>query len=397
MKEKILGLPRNIFFLGLASLFNDFSSEMVFSVFPPFFTAVLKAGAKSLGLVDGIAEGLSNLFKIYSGNISDRLQSRKPLVVFGYVLSVLTRPFYGLVSTVGGALGLRVLDRIGKGVRDAPRDAIISLSTPKAELGKSFGYHRAMDTIGSILGPLAAYLILRKFPLRFGAVFVTAFISGLLAILALFWISDVIVNVPARRTKIVDAYKGFSSRFKIFLLSILVLSLGSLPIAVMLLKTQSIGLVIADVPLFYMIYNLPYAGFSVSAGKMSDRLGAATVILLGYLILVISYFFLWVSSSIWALAGSFLFLGLFPALTDGVQRSLAAQLTAAELRGEALGLLNAAVGIGALLAGIGGGYLWQAYSPAAAFMVAAVIVVIGLLLFVFSSAQSQHQPVPNST
>ena len=125
--KRIFGLPKNIFFLGLTSLFNDFSSEMVFSVFPAFFTSVLKTGAASLGLVDGIAEGLSNFFKIFSGNLSDKLQKRKPLVVFGYVFSVLTRPFYIFAGTVGAALGLRVLDRIGKGFRDSPRDALISL------------------------------------------------------------------------------------------------------------------------------------------------------------------------------------------------------------------------------------------------------------------------------
>src|SRR3989344_7381741 len=150
MEKRIFGLPRNIFFLGLTSFLNDFSSEMVFSVFPAFFTSVLKAGAGALGLVDGVAEASSNLFKIYSGHLSDRFQKRKPLVVSGYMLSVLTRPFYSLTSTVGGALGLRFLDRVGKGMRDAPRDAIITLSTPKEELGRSFGYHRAMDTTGAI-------------------------------------------------------------------------------------------------------------------------------------------------------------------------------------------------------------------------------------------------------
>ena len=161
---RILRLPRNVFLLGLTSLFNDFSSEMVFSVFPAFFTSVLKAGAASLGLVDGVAEGLSNFFKMYSGDLSDKWQSRKPLIIGGYVLATLTRPFYIFFQTVGGALGLRVLDRVGKGFRDPPRDTLISLSSPKEELGRSFGYHRAMDTAGSILGPLLAYLILRLFP-----------------------------------------------------------------------------------------------------------------------------------------------------------------------------------------------------------------------------------------
>lgn len=384
-KPRIFGLPRNIFFLGLTSLFNDFSSEMVFSVFPAFFTSVLKAGAASLGLVDGLAEGLSNFFKIYSGNLSDKLQRRKPFVVAGYVLSVLTRPFYILVSTVGGALGLRVLDRVGKGFRDAPRDAIISLSTPKEELGRSFGYHRAMDTMGSILGPLAAYLILRSFPLQFNAVFLTAFVIGLITILTLFFISDVVLVHTAARTKIASAFKDLSWQFKLFILAIFVLSAGSLPIAVMLLKTASVGLVIADIPLFYMVYNLSYAGFSMAAGKASDRFGARMIIVIGYMILLAGYFFLNGAQSAWMLAGGFLLLGLFPALTDGVQRSLASQLSSAELRGGALGLLNAAIGIGALIAGTLGGYLWQASGPTAAFLVSGAVIIVGLILFLLSS------------
>lgn len=384
-KPRIFGLPRNIFFLGLTSLFNDFSSEMVFSVFPAFFTSVLKAGAGALGLVDGIAEGLSNIFKIYSGNLSDRLQSRKPLVVFGYALSVLTRPFYVFSSTVGSVLGLRALDRVGKGLRDAPRDSIISLSTPKEELGRSFGYHRTMDTIGSILGPLFAYIILRNFPLRFDLVFMAAFLVGIVAIFTLFFISDIALNLTKKRANILASFKRLSTRFKIFLLSISLLSVGSLPIAIILLKTTSIGLTVADIPLFYMIYNISYAGFSLSAGKMSDKVGARVVIFIGYFILLASYVLLYFAHSAWALILSFFILGLFPALTDGVQRSLTSQLTTEEFRGGALGLLNASVGLGALIAGIGGGYLWQVYNPATAFIAAGFIIMTGLALFFFSS------------
>ena len=385
-ESRILGLPRNIFFLGLTSLFNDFSSEMVFAVFPAFFTAVLKAGAASLGMVDGIAEGLSNFLKIYSGSLSDKLQSRKPLVVAGYVLSVLTRPFYIFVSTVGGALGLRVLDRVGKGLRDSPRDAIISFSSPKEELGRSFGYHRAMDTIGSILGPLVAYLILRSFPLHFNAVFLTAFLVGLVTILTLFFISDVVLANAAAKIHIASAFKNLSWHFKLFILCIFILSVGSLPIAVMLLKTESLGLIIADIPLFYMVYNLSYAGFSMAAGKISDKFGARAIIVIGYAILLASYYFLNAAHSSRMLAGSFFLLGLFPALTDGVQRSLASQLSVAELRGGALGLLNAAVGLGVLIAGIGGGYLWQAYSPTVAFLASGAVIIVGLALFLLSSS-----------
>ncbi|MDS0859814.1 MFS transporter [Burkholderia pseudomultivorans] len=385
MRTRILGLPSNIFFLGLTSLFNDFSSEMVFSVFPAFFIVVLHAGAASLGLVDGIAEAASNLFKIHSGALSDRLAKRKPLVVAGYALAVVSRPFYSVVSTVPGALGLRLLDRVGKGVRDAPRDSIISLSTPRQSLGKSFGYHRSMDTVGAIFGPVVAYLILRAFRLQFDFVFVTAFIVGLFALLSLIFVSDVAHAGEERRTEFVFSLKRLSPRFRIFLISTFILSAGSLPVAIVLLKTGSLGLGIADIPLYYMLYSVSYAGFSMSAGKLSDRIGARTVIFIGYTILIGSYLLLDLAESAWTLGLGFLVFGLFPALTDGVQRSLASQLTAEEVRGIGLGWLNASVGFGALAAGIGGGYLWQAYGPASAFAAAAAIVFMGLVLLVVSA------------
>jgi MFS family permease len=384
MKDRILGLQKNVFFLGLTSLFNDFSSEMVYAAFPAFFISVLKAGAASLGLVDGVAESFSNLFKIYSGNLSDRFQKRKLLIVLGYGLSVITRPFYIVASTVTSALGLRVLDRVGKGLRDSPRDAMISLSVPKEELGRSFGYHRAMDTMGAIVGPLVAYLLLRAYPLKFNVVFLTAFVIGIIAVFSLLFVSDIATNFAVKRHDLIASWRGLTGRFKIFIFAIFILSIGGLPVAVVLLKTQSIGLVIADIPLFYMIYNLSYAIFSLPAGKLSDKIGAPSVIAIGYIFLLVSYFVIARVTSSWALAVGFFIFGLFPGLTDGVQRSLASQLSGEEFRGGALGLLNAAYGFGALVAGIAGGILWQAYGSGVAFVGASCIVVVGLVLFIFS-------------
>jgi MFS family permease len=383
-QKRILGFPKNIFFLGFTSLFNDFSSEMVVSVFPAFFISVLKAGAASLGIVDGIAEAASNFFKIYSGNLSDRFQKRKPLIVAGYVLAVATRPFYVFVSTVFGALGLRFTDRIGKGLRDSPRDAVISLSTPKEELGRSFGYHRAMDTTGSILGPLVAYFLLRAFPLHFNTVFLTSFGIGVFAVLTLFFVSDVAISVVPKRQSIRASFGKFSQQFKIYALAAFVLGVGSVPVVVALLKTQSLHLMIADIPLFYMIYSVSYALFSLPAGKLSDRIGARSVITIGCLLLLASYAIMNDATSGVALAIGFFVFGLFPGLTDGVQRSLAAQLSGVELRGGALGILNAANGFGALVAGIALGYLWQAHGPSAAFLAASGTIFVGLCLLFLS-------------
>jgi len=378
MPRRILGFPRNIFFLGLTSLFNDFSSEMILAVFPAFITSVLKAGAASLGLVDGIAEAASNVFKIYSGRLSDRVRRRKPLVVLGYTISVLTRPFYPFVASVGGALGLRVLDRVGKGFRDAPRDAIISLSTPAAELGASFGFHRAMDTMGAILGPLGAWFILRSLPGRFDTVFATSFAIGLLALCTLLFIKDAAPAVRRDQPGIRKAFSEFPASFRLYLLSVLLLSIGTVPVAVLLLKVRAAGLILADIPLFYTVYNISYAAFSTSAGRLSDRIGPRAVIVAGYLVLMAGYLALNAAVATWALVAGFFVLGLFPALTDGVQRSLASQLSGSAVRGSALGFLNAATGLGALIAGMGGGYLWQAFGPATACAAGSLVVVIGL-------------------
>lgn len=380
--KKIFGLEKNIFLLGVVSFFNDLSSEMILSILPAFFTSALKAGAASLGLVEGIAEAGANFIKIYAGHLSDKISKRKPFIVSGYLLSVITRPFYLITSSVGGVIGIRLTDRIGKGMRDAPRDAIISLSSPKEELGKSFGYHRAMDTAGAVVGPLIAYFILKKIPTGFNHVFITAFIAGILAVGATLFITDIVGNYQKKKLTL-SSLTLFSKDFKLYLLSLFILSFGSLPVAVMLLKTQSLGLALASIPLFYVLYSVSYALFSIKGGKISDKVGQKKVIIAGYLFLILSYVILAFDQSVTLLVVGFLVLGLFPALTDGVQRSFAATLTDEDRRGGAFGLVNAVTGFGALFAGIGGGYLWQTFGSAVAFTASIILVTIGLILLTF--------------
>ncbi len=377
--KKIFGIQKNIFLLGLVSFFNDLSSEMILSIFPAFFTSVLKTGAASLGLVEGIADGASNIIKVYAGSFSDRIQKRKPFMFAGYALSVAIRPFYILMSAVPGVAGLRFLDRVGKGLREGPRDAIISLSVPKEELGKSFGYHRAMDTAGALLGPLGAYLILRAYPLAFNKVFITAFIVGLLAVGTIFLVKDV-RGVWSGKKLSWGVVSHYPASFKRFLLALFILSLGSLPVAVMLLKTEHIGLALATIPLFYMLYNLSYIIFSISAGKVGDKIGARKVMITGYIVLLVGYVLLGVSHTTLMLVVAFLVLGLFPALTDGVGRAYASSLTESGDRAGAYGLMNAATGFGLLFAGIVGGYLWQHGGIVQALFISGVCVVIGLLI-----------------
>jgi MFS family permease len=387
MKDRILGLPRTVFFLGLTSFFNDFSSEMVASVFPAFFVSVLKTGAESLGLVEGIAEGASNLIKIYSGRCSDRIERRKVFAVAGYTLSAFTRPFYVLAGSVGAVLGLRLVDRIGKGLRDSPRDALISLSTPKEEIGRSFGYHRAMDTLGAIIGPLVAYVVLSYNPMAFNSVFITAFVIGLLAIVSLWLVQDIRQTLQVRR---VEAFAGFSRRVYGYLVSIFILSIGTLPIAVLLLKTRDLGIAVASIPLFYAISNMAYALFSWPAGWAADAWGTGKIIVIGYGFLILGYLVLVASSSTAILVLGFLLVGIFSAFTDGVQHSHLSHLVEDRYRGTAYGYLNAAVGFGALIAGIAGGFVWQRFSDATALITGACVIALGLAVFLFGSMAQEN-------
>ncbi len=384
--RKIFGLNRNIFFLGLTSFFNDLSNEMILSAFPAFFTSVLKSGAASLGLVEGIADGAANFLRIYSGNLSDKISRRRIFIFIGYGLSIAVRPFYMVAaafSGVAGVLGLRVTDRIGKGVREAPRDVIISVSSAQGEKGKSFGYHRAMDTAGGILGPLAAFFMLKYMPGQWGTFFLTTFVIGLIAVATIFFVKEVATAKAPNGHKVFSwrTFFSFPKSFQLYILAIFILSIGSLPTAVLLLKTASVGLLVASIPLFYMIYSISYTAFSYSAGKLSDRIGTAKVLVLGYVILIVSYLGMaWASTPV-ALGVFFAIMGTFSACTDATQRAHVAKHALEYERGTAYGLLNGAIGFGAMISGIVGGLVWQNLGAGQALIWSGIIVLVGLGVF----------------
>ena len=373
--KRILGLNQNVFFMGMVSFFNDFSNEMILSVFPAFFAGVLKAGAASLGMVEGIADGASQFIKIFSGRYSDKIQKRKLPAVLGYALSVAVRPFYINASTLLGVLTPRVIDRVGKGLREAPRDSLISLSVQKEELGKSFGFHRAMDTVGGIAGPLTAYLILRYMPNNFNAVFLCAFVIGLLAIFSFVFIKE--VKVVAQYVSNKNSRIPLPPHFFSSLLSFFILSLGTLPVALMLLRIADFGYDLSTIPLFYLIYSVSVSIFSIGAGNLADKIGDRKVLFLGYVILLFSYFALSFHGMV-ALVISFVLLGLFSAFTDVIQRAYISRISAPEARGTAIGFLNGASGLGFLFAGIVGGLIWQNLGPIYAILVSGLVILGGL-------------------
>ncbi len=378
--KRIFGVEKNVFFMGLVSFFNDFSNEMIVSIFPAFFSSVLKSGAASLGLIEGLADGLANITKIYSGRLSDRIQKRKLLALCGYILSVATRPFYLLSGTASHVLGIRAIDRIGKGIREAPRDALLSLSTDSKSIGRSFGFQRAMDSVGAILGPLVAFLILSAFPAAFSTVFITAFCVGILALFSFIFIREV-GSVRTYAGKMRLRLKPHTREFKRFLAVIFVLSLANLPIALLLLRTQDLGLQMSYIPLFYLFFNVSFSLSALVAGKMADKAGDKPVILGGYLLIALGYLLMIYDHTLTALAVGFVILGIGSAFTDSVQRAFAARLTVPEERGSAFGLLNACIGFGLLFSGIVGGLLWQYMGATTALTLSLGLILVALIAF----------------
>src|SRR3989344_5326697 len=290
--RKIFGLQKNVFFLGLVSLLNDFSSEMIYSIMPAFLTVALGAPPVLVGFIEGFADALASVLKIYFGWFSDKIKKRKILAVTGYAISVSTRWFLALVGNFWQVFILRSIDRIGKGLRDSPRDALISESVESKEVGNSFGYHRAMDNIGATLGPLAAVLLLPLIANDYRLLFKIGFVIGLLAILTFVFVKDV-KKEKANELKPVPpapfsfSLKSYSTAFQEYVLAVFLFGLGFMPLALMLLKSQEIGLNGYAVPLMYFVYNLSFVLLSIPAGKLADRVGEKRVLAGGFLMAIL--------------------------------------------------------------------------------------------------------------
>lgn len=377
-EKKIWGVRKNVFLLGLVSFFNDISSEMVLSVFPAFFTSVLKSGAASLGIIEGTADAMAGFLRIFSGTRSDRAGKRKMFVIFGYMASVATRPLYALAKSFPTVACLRVFDRVGKGIREAPRDALISLSSGEKEYGRSFGVHKAMDMMGGILGPIFAFLFLRAHPQNFSNVFVFAFIAGMLAIGTLYFVKDT-VRVLAMGNIRPRTFLRLPPSMKRYLASVFFLSFGTVPITLLLLQTQSVGWSVAMIPLLYAFHNFVSAFSALAFGRLFDKFGARHVLVGGYLSLSVGYACIVLIAHPLFLIAGFFFIGLFTAATEGVGRSYVAYLVEADCRGRAYGFLHACYGFGALFSGFIFGFLWQFLGAGVTLSIAGGMLMVGLL------------------
>jgi len=401
-EKKIIGVSRNVFFLGWVSFLTDVSSEMIFNVLPLFLLNVLKVSTPIIGLIEGIAEGTASLFKLVSGWLSDRLGRRKGLTIFGYSLSTVSKPFLYIASSWAVVLAVRFIDRVGKGVRDAPRDALVADSTADSERGRSFGFHRGMDTAGAVLGiglaALVVYLVEREGLQLTKHAFQTLVLSGIgpavLAVLILmFFVREkkrgtqrkAIKPTTAQPVREAPAKTVLDKRFKLFLLIMVLFTLGNSSDAFLILRAQNLSFSVFWILILFAAFNLVYALAAMPAGMISDRLGRKRVIVVGWTIYALSYLGLGLASAKWEVWLLFAFYGLYYGISEGVTRAFVSDLVPVEKRGTAYGWYHAAVGISLLPASVIAGLLWQFISPPATFYFGAGmagVAMLGLLLFI---------------
>lgn len=379
MKE-ILGFPKNVFVLGLVSLFMDISSEMIYPLIPLYLSNVLHASKTSIGVVEGIAESTASILKVFSGWLSDRLGKRKALIFWGYGISVFSRPILANATSWMHVLVYRFTDRVGKGVRTAPRDAIIADSTRVAILGKAFGFHRTMDTVGAMIGPAIAFALLGVFHDSLQTVFWISMIPGAFAIATIaIFVKDVKGGGGAEKPKI--TLKGFDKKFRVFLVVVGIFALGKTSDAFLVLRAQDLGVKTGLIPVLYLVFNLISASLSTPAGIIADRLGKRRMILASYLLFTLIFVgFAFATNELhaWLLFGVY---GIFVAINEGVQRAYVATIINPEIKGTGYGIYHTVIGLAALPSSIIGGALWQNVGPQALFLYGAAMSLLSSALF----------------
>lgn len=388
--KKILGFKRNVFFLGLVSFFNDMASEIIYPLIPMFVTTVLGAGAVFLGVIEGIAESLNSFLKLLSGWFSDRVKKTKPLVVFGYTVSNIARPLIGIAAAPWHVLVNRVFDRFGKGVRNAPRDALLSASVDEKDYGKSFSFQRALDHAGAMIGPLIASALLFAFHQNYRAVFLLSVVPGAVAVfIAAKKVKEKKTDEAEKaeeRKEVKLSLKGFDTRFKWYLLLIVLFTLGNSTDAFLLLRAQNTGIAIVLIPLLWSLFHVIKSASSVPFGFLSDKIGHRNVVLSGWLLYALVYLGFAFAGTAWHIWGLFLMYGLYYGMTEGVEKALVADLvTDKSRRGTAYGLYNCAIGISAFPASVLMGILWKFAGIRIAFGFGsglALVAAVGLLFLV---------------
>jgi MFS family permease len=374
-------LSRNVWVAGWVSFFMDVSSEMVYPLVPLFLSSTLGVSKSVVGLIEGIAEATASLLKLFSGVIADRFGKNKLLMGFGYGISTASRPILALASGWGMVFLARFTDRAGKGIRTAPRDAIIAASTPPGQLGLAFGFHRALDTAGAVVGPAVALAILAVWAADFRLVFWLSVVPGVLAVALIVWFIEADGRVRPAQAALAWSLRGFDDRFWEFLLVIGLFSLGNSSNAFLILKAEQVGTSPAWISGIYVGYNALYALMSVPGGLLADRVGMRRMIIVGLGLFAAVYAGIALASTPQQIAALFLCYGIYMGLTEGVQRAYLATLAPKERTATAFGLYHMVVGIAILPASLFAGVLWDTVGPAAPFLFGAGMAALAAVIF----------------
>ncbi len=379
--------------IGLVSLFNDASSEIIYPLLPLFLATSLGASAAAIGTIEGLAESISSLLKLFAGNISDRLGKRKFLVVGGYALAALTRPLLAFAGNWHQVLAIRLGDRVGKGVRTAPRDAMIADSVGIEQRGLAFGFHRAMDHCGAVIGPLIGYLLVVLLGTNFPRIFLIASIPAFIAVVvAIFVMRESPVHTDKTRP-VKLSIRGFDTNFKRFLIVLALFTLSNSSDSFLILRAMDSGVAVAVIPLLWAAHHASKVVSSLYGGDLSDRLGRKRLIVSGWVLYAAVYAGFAFVDNAWSVWILFLIYGIYFGLVEGAEKALVADLVRPEQRGTAYGLYNLAFGITVFPASLLMGMIWDWKGPKTAFIVSAVMgasAAILLLLFVQQRNQNEQ-------
>ena len=365
-------LPRNVKVLAFVSFLTDVSSELVYPLLPIFLSTVLGVSAAGLGVIEGFAESASSLLRLPAGWWSDRTQRRKPLVVMGYTLAALARPLIGIAQSAGQVLAIRVTDRFGKGIRTAPRDALIADSVSADQRGYAYGVHRGSDNLGAVFGPLIAWAALTYQWADIRTLFLWTAVPGFLSVLLL-------IVFVRERAAASDVPLG--AAFWRLLAVIFLFTLGLSTDAFLLLRASQLGVPSALIPILWAALHVVKSSSSVVSGGLSDRIGRRPLILGGWGVYALVYAGFAVATTAWHAWALFMVYGLYFGMAEGTEKALVADLAPASRRGAAFGWFNAAVGIAALPASVIFGLVWDQWGAETAFVMGAGIAVVSTLLF----------------
>lgn len=398
--RRYVSMPRNVLALSVVSFLNDTSSEIIYPLLPAFLALALGASPFAIGLIEGFAESVASLLKLFSGYLSDKFGKRKLPVFLGYSLAAIMRPFLAFVTSWPQVLVVRMTDRVGKGIRGAPRDALIADSVPPGERGFAFGFNRAADHLGAVFGPVAAFILLTIIAVdaqnptlpEYQQVFLFASVPVVIGLFVIgIFVTEKAKPADAPKVPIKLSLAGFDGNFKRYLVVVAVFTLSNSTDAFLLLRATQAGISPAVLPLLWMTLHFSKVVFSLIGGGLSDRFGRKQLIITGWLIYAAVYAGFSFVNAPWQCWILFVIYGAYAGLTEGVEKAFVADMVPADKRGTAYGLYNLAFGITVFPASLMFGLLWSEFGVATAFLTSAGISIIAIfMLMTIRSENAEH-------